>query len=85
MESKEQVIIDGRAMELSTGKVAKQADGACLVRFGESVVLVTACFRKESRPDVDFQYLSVGEQTEVVRGFLASTLKSLQGRGSARR
>jgi len=39
--------------------MAKQADGACLVRFGETFVLVTACFRKEAREGVDFLPLTV--------------------------
>jgi polyribonucleotide nucleotidyltransferase len=59
MELAERVELEGRELELSSGKVAKQADGACLVRFGETVVLVTACYRKETRPDVDFLPLTV--------------------------
>jgi polyribonucleotide nucleotidyltransferase len=59
MEVIERVEIEGRALEFETGKVAKQADGACLLRFGETFVLVTACFRKESREGVDFLPLTV--------------------------
>ena len=59
MEVTERVAIEGRTLELEVGKVAKQADGACLVRFGETFVLVTACFRKESREGVDFLPLTV--------------------------
>ncbi len=32
----------GRPLSIEVGKVAKQADGAALVRYGETVVLVTA-------------------------------------------
>ncbi len=59
MEVTERVEIEGRTLELEVGKVAKQADGACLVRYGETCVLVTACFRKESREGVDFLPLTV--------------------------
>src|SRR5512136_1056024 len=59
MEVTERVAIEGRTLELEVGKVAKQADGACLVRFGETFVLVTACFRKETREGVDFLPLTV--------------------------
>ena len=33
----------GRIISLETGRIAKQANGAVLVRSGDSVVLVTAC------------------------------------------
>ena len=59
MEVTERVEIEGRTLELEVGKVAKQADGACLVRYGETCVLVTACFRKEPREGVDFLPLTV--------------------------
>lgn len=59
MEVVESVSLEGRPLEFSVGKVAKQADGACLVRFGETVVLVSACFAKEPRLGVDFLPLTV--------------------------
>jgi polyribonucleotide nucleotidyltransferase len=59
MDVTERIEFEGRALELEVGKVAKQADGACLVRFGETFVLVTACFRKEGREGVDFLPLTV--------------------------
>jgi polyribonucleotide nucleotidyltransferase len=59
MEVIERVELEGRTLELEVGKVAKQADGACLVRYGETCVLVTACFRKEVREGVDFLPLTV--------------------------
>ena len=68
MEVKERVDIEGRALELEVGKVAKQADGACLVRFGETVVLVTACFRKDSREGVDFLPLTVDYRESTYAG-----------------
>lgn len=46
--------IGGRNLSFSTKKVAKQADGAFWVRYGDSVVLVTACMDKKEREGVDF-------------------------------
>jgi polyribonucleotide nucleotidyltransferase len=68
MEVTERVEIEGRALELEVGKVAKQADGACLVRFGETCVLVTACFRKEAREGVDFLPLTVDYRESTYAG-----------------
>lgn len=42
-----------------TGKLAKQADGAVLVRFGDTVVLVTACYAPTAREGIDFLPLTV--------------------------
>ena len=44
---------------LQTGKLAKQADGAVLVHYGGTVVLVTACMSSEMREGVDFFPLTV--------------------------
>ncbi len=60
--------IEGRALEFEVGKVAKQADGACLVRFGETLVLVTACFRKDTREGVDFLPLTVDYRENTYAG-----------------
>lgn len=50
--------IGGRLLELQIGNLAEQANGQCMVRYGESVVNVTACASKEPRGDVDFLPLS---------------------------
>ncbi len=42
--------LGGQTLSIETGKMAKQADGAVLVRLGDTVVLVTACDRREPRP-----------------------------------
>ncbi len=47
----------GKKLRIETGRVAKQAAGSALVSYGESVVLVTACFGPEK--DVDFFPLTV--------------------------
>ena len=42
-----------------TGKLAKQADGSVIVRFGETIVLVTACYAPTAREGIDFLPLTV--------------------------
>lgn len=51
--------LGGRDITFSTKKVAKQADGAFWVRYGDSVVLVTACIDKNEKENVDFLPFSV--------------------------
>lgn len=50
---------DGRIIEIETGKLAKQADGAVTVKCGGTVLLATAVSATEAKPDVDFMPLSV--------------------------
>jgi len=49
----------GRIITLETGKMAKQANGAVIVRSGESVVLVTACTAPHPKPNASFFPLTV--------------------------
>ena len=46
-------------LTIETGKLAKQADGAVVVRYGETVVLVTACYAPTAREGIDFLPLTV--------------------------
>jgi len=52
-------IIGSETLLLETGKVAKQADGACMVTYGESTILATVCVSKKSDPERDFLPLTV--------------------------
>ncbi len=52
-------LADGRVIEVSTGKLAKQADGAVVVKMGDTMLLGTVVAAKDARPDVDFMPLSV--------------------------
>src|SRR5215212_6780141 len=54
-----EVTIGGKSLSLETGKLAKQAGGAVMVRFGDSVVLVTACAAATPREGIDFLPLTV--------------------------
>jgi polyribonucleotide nucleotidyltransferase len=52
------VEVGGRTLTLETGKIAKQANGAVLARYGDTVVLVTACMDSKAN-DRDFLPLTV--------------------------
>ena len=54
-----EIDLDGRKISLETGRLAKQADGAVVVRSGDSVVLVTACANKNPKPGQGFFPLTV--------------------------
>jgi polyribonucleotide nucleotidyltransferase len=51
--------LQGRKMTLETGRLAKQASGAVLMRYGETVVLVTATVSDEPREGIDFFPMTV--------------------------
>src|SRR6266404_440955 len=54
-----EIDLDGQKITLETGKIAKQAHGAVVVRSGESVVLVTACSNEAPKPNAGFFPLTV--------------------------
>lgn len=53
---------DGRLVEISTGKMAKQADGSVVVKQGDTMLLATVVSAKEAKPGTDFLPLSVDYQ-----------------------
>src|SRR5215469_15099132 len=55
----------GRKLILETGKVARQADGAVMARYGDTIVLCTAVGVKDSRPGQDFFPLTVNYQEKA--------------------
>jgi polyribonucleotide nucleotidyltransferase len=50
---------DGRTISIETGKLAKQADGAVVVKSGDTMLLATVVSAKEANEDVDFMPVSV--------------------------
>ena len=62
MVKKIEVEFHGRPLSIEVGRLAKQADGAALVKYGETVVLVTAVAAKEVRTETDFFPLTVDYQ-----------------------
>lgn len=72
--SKKTVQIGSQELTFETGKIARQADGAVIVRAGDTMILATACAAKEASPDVDFLPLRVDYQEKF-----SSTGKTLGG------
>ncbi|MEE8574095.1 MAG: hypothetical protein V3T30_01680, partial [Thermodesulfobacteriota bacterium] len=65
MHKKYEVEFGGKTLYIETGKMAKQAHGSCTVRYGDTLVLVTACRADEATPGLDFMPLTAnyGEMT----------------------
>ena len=53
---------DGRMISLETGKLAKQADGSVVLRFGDTMILATIVSNKDAKEGVDFLPLTVDYQ-----------------------
>lgn len=53
---------NGQIIEISTGKLAKQADGSVIVKCGDAMLLATAVSKTEPTPDADFMPLTVEYQ-----------------------
>jgi polyribonucleotide nucleotidyltransferase len=54
-----ELTLGGQTLSFETGKLAKQADGAVVVRLGDTMVLVTACHASTAREGIDFLPLTV--------------------------
>src|SRR5688572_28167201 len=54
-----ELTISDKTLRFETGKLAKQAHGSVIVRYGDSVVLVTACRAANPREGIDFLPLTV--------------------------
>lgn len=65
MEKSFRMELAGRSLIVETGKIAKQASGAVLVRYGETVVLVTSTASKEAREGMDFFPLTVDYEEKM--------------------
>ncbi len=57
--------VRGKKLVLETGKFAKQADGAVILKYGDTVVLATAVAKKEARKDIDFFPLTIDYQEKT--------------------
>src|SRR6187455_2231482 len=81
------VSVDVGANELrfETGKLAKQADGAVVVRSGDTMILATAVGRRDARPDADFFPLTVDvEERMYAAGKIPGGFFKREGRASER-
>src|SRR5512141_1654944 len=68
MEQRVQVEFSGRTLSIETGKMAKQANGAVVVRSGDTMVLVTAVASKSIKEGQDFFPLTVNYQEKAYAG-----------------
>ncbi|MDZ4790372.1 MAG: polyribonucleotide nucleotidyltransferase [Hyphomicrobiales bacterium] len=59
---KEEIQWGGRTLKFETGRMARQADGAVLVQYGETSVLATAVGERKPKPGIDFFPLTVNYQ-----------------------
>ena len=59
MKVTKEVEIGGKVFSLETGRFAKQADGAVMARFGDTMVLATVVANKEAKPGADYFPLQV--------------------------
>jgi polyribonucleotide nucleotidyltransferase len=62
MTYRSEVSLEGRTLSIEAGRVARAADGAVWVRYGDTVVLVTAVASKQPREGIDFFPLTVDYQ-----------------------
>jgi polyribonucleotide nucleotidyltransferase len=58
MAYKKELEIGGQTLSIETGAVARQANGACVIRYGDTMVLATACYKEGTVPG-DFMPLTV--------------------------
>ena len=77
--------IGGKLLELEIGKVCELANGQVMVKYGDTVVNVTACASKEPRPDIDFFPLSCDyEEKMYAAGKIPGGFIKREGRPSER-
>jgi polyribonucleotide nucleotidyltransferase len=62
---RKEVLWGGRKLILEAGRVARQADGAVLATYGETVVLCTAVAQRQAKPGIDFFPLTVNYQEKT--------------------
>ena len=75
--------IGGREVTVETGKYGEQANGHCIVRCGDTVVMTNTCMSDSPRPGMDFFPLSVDfEEKLYAIGKIPGSFKRREGRGS---
>jgi polyribonucleotide nucleotidyltransferase len=78
-----EIEIGGRKVSFETGKLCEQSSGSCLVRCGETAVLVNVNMSPEQRPGIDFFPLSVDfEEKMYAVGKIPGGFKKREGRAS---
>src|SRR3989440_1794458 len=83
MIHRQEAVIGGRVMSIETGRVAEQASGAVLVRYGETVILATVVGSDEPREGIDFFPLTVDvEESMYAAGKIPGGFIKREGRAS---
>jgi polyribonucleotide nucleotidyltransferase len=83
MPSHFETTVAGRVLSLETGKLAGQAAGAVVVRYGDTIVLATAIASKEPRPGMDFFPMTVDfEERLYAAGKIPGGFPRREGRPS---
>ena len=78
-----QLNVGSRAVTIETGKYTEQANGSCVVRCGETAVMVTVCMSKTPRDGIDFFPLQVDyEEKMYAVGKIPGRFKRREGRAS---
>ena len=76
-------VIGGREVTVETGKYAEQANGHCIVRCGDTMVMTNVCMSDQPRPGMDFFPLSVDFEEKLYSiGKIPGSFKRREGRGS---
>ena len=79
------VEVGGQELRFESGKLAKQADGAVVVRSGDTMILATAVGRTDARPDADFFPLTVDvEEKMYAAGKIPGGFFKREGRATER-
>ncbi len=85
MKEKLSIEIGGKELSIETGKLARQANGAVVVQYGETVVLVTAVSTEQTRPGIDFFPLTVNyQEMTYAAGRIPGGFIKREGRPSGR-
>jgi polyribonucleotide nucleotidyltransferase len=83
MIHRQEAVIGGRVMSIETGRVAEQASGAVLVRYGDTVILATVVGSNEPREGIDFFPLTVDvEERMYAAGKIPGGFIKREGRAS---
>src|SRR3546814_4655553 len=83
---KQEIEWGGRKLTLETGRIARQADGAVLATYGDTVVLCTAVGEAAPRPGADFFPLTVNYQEKTfAAGKIPGGFFKREGRPSEKR
>ena len=78
-----EIEIGNKKVTFETGRLCEQANGSCLVKCGETVVMVNATMSKEPRPGIDFFPLQVDYEEKMYSvGKIPGGFKKREGKPS---